>query len=223
MVGASRSDAAVLMLVGQFADGISTTLLGLVADKLGRVPVFRWGDVGPDSYFNIYQLLLMQKIRQAEESTSGWFPVCAALISLHIQPASGTDLRVRRRYSYDAVNMPWFRCNSRETEMIYYSAFIVVFQFGWAGVQISHLSLITDLTKDEDTRTLLTSVRYSFTVISNLLVYFTTWIFFGVGEEGQQVDREDSDKFRYGVSSCQRSFPKFHIAWRRPILRPSPC
>ena len=47
MVGASRSDAAVLMLVGQFADGISTTLLGLVADKLGRVPIFRWGDVGP--------------------------------------------------------------------------------------------------------------------------------------------------------------------------------
>ena len=43
VVGASRSDAAVLMLVGQFADGISTTLLGLVADKLGRVPIFRWG------------------------------------------------------------------------------------------------------------------------------------------------------------------------------------
>ena len=85
--------------------------------------------------------------------------------------------------------------------MIYYSAFIVVFQFGWAGVQISHLSLITDLTGEEDTRTLLTSVRYSFTVISNLLVYFTTWIFFGVGEEGQQVDREDSDKFRYGVTT----------------------
>ena len=105
--------------------------------------------------------------------------------------------------------------------MIYYSAFIVVFQFGWAGVQISHLSLITDLTKDEDTRTLLTSVRYSFTVISNLLVYFTTWIFFGVGEEGQQVDREDSDKFRYGAK-C--SFAKFHnietlnarSTWRRP-------
>ena len=55
------------------------------------------GDVGPGSYFNIYQLLLLQKIRQAEESTSGWFPVCVALISLHIQPASGTDLRVRRR------------------------------------------------------------------------------------------------------------------------------
>ena len=54
VVGASRSDAAVLMLVGQFADGISTTLLGLVADKLGRVPMFRLGDVGPDSYFNIY-------------------------------------------------------------------------------------------------------------------------------------------------------------------------
>ena len=53
MVGASRSDAAVLMMVGQFADGISTTLLGLVADKLGRVPIFRWGDVGPDSFTSV--------------------------------------------------------------------------------------------------------------------------------------------------------------------------
>ena len=152
--------------------------------------------------FRINRLLHEQKIREEEKSASVWIPVCVSLISLHIQSASGTDLRVRGDNSYnDAVKQPWFRCNSRETEMIYYSAFIVVFQFGWAGVQISHLSLITDLTGDEDTRTLLTSVRYSFTVISNLLVYFTTWIFFGVGEEGQQVDREDSDKFRYGVTT----------------------
>ena len=93
VVGASRSDAAVLMMVGQFADGISTTLLGLVADKLGRVPIFRWGDVGPDSYFNIYHLL-WQKIRQEEESPSVWISVCVSLLSLYIQPSSGTDLRV---------------------------------------------------------------------------------------------------------------------------------
>ena len=35
---------------------------------------------------------------------------------------------------------------SPAAQMVYYSAFIVVFQFGWACVQISHLALITDLT-----------------------------------------------------------------------------
>ena len=37
---------------------------------------------------------------------------------------------------------------SPSTQMFYYSAFIVVFQFGWACVQISHLALITDLTSN---------------------------------------------------------------------------
>ena len=32
--------------------------------------------------------------------------------------------------------------------MIYYSCFVVLFQFGWAGTQISHLALIPDLTSN---------------------------------------------------------------------------
>ena len=48
----------------------------------------------------------------------------------------------------------------------------------------------------ENMRTVLTSVRYGFTVISNLLVYLTTWIFFGVENGGQQVGHEDDEKFR---------------------------
>ena len=45
--------------------------------------------------------------------------------------------------------------------------------------------------------TLLTSVRYGFTVISNLLVYITTWIFFGfTGDTSQQVGHNDAEKFR---------------------------
>ena len=53
------------------------------------------------------------------------------------------------------------------------------------------------MSDDEDTRTLLTSVRYGFTVISNLLVYITTWIFFGfTGDTSQQVSHGDAEKFR---------------------------
>ena len=98
--------------------------------------------------------------------------------------------------------------------MIYYSCFVVLFQFGWAATQISHLTLITDLTSipyiylifeqafimfcsdSETVRTTLTSVRYGFTVISSILVYFTTWMFLGLEEGSQNVDQEDAGKFR---------------------------
>ena len=49
---------------------------------------------------------------------------------------------------------------SIEKRMVYYSAFVIIFQFGWAAVQISHLSIIPDLTSCDAERTSLTSKRY---------------------------------------------------------------
>ena len=63
----------------------------------------------------------------------------------------------------------------------YYSAFVVLFQFGWATVQISHLSMIPDITSDEAERMALTSVRYAATVMSNLLVYAICWLLLETG------------------------------------------
>jgi Na+/melibiose symporter-like transporter len=39
-----------------------------------------------------------------------------------------------------------FRDAAVEWKMLYYCCFIILFQFGWACVQISHLALITQLT-----------------------------------------------------------------------------
>ena len=64
----------------------------------------------------------------------------------------------------------------------YYSAFVVLFQFGWATVQISHLSMIPDITSDEAERMALTSVRYAATVMSNLLVYGMCWLLLETGK-----------------------------------------
>jgi len=44
-------------------------------------------------------------------------------------------------------------------QLVYYSAFVIIFQFGWASVQISHLSMIPDLTPNEHERTELTAIR----------------------------------------------------------------
>ncbi|XP_063394987.1 major facilitator superfamily domain-containing protein 12-like [Cydia fagiglandana] len=86
-------------------------------------------------------------------------------------------------------------------QMFYFAAFIMIFQIGWAAVQISHLSLIPELADSEHTRTHLTAVRYGFTVFSNLFVYIVTWVVLHMtGKcDTQQVGPGDAWKFRHIV------------------------
>lgn len=44
--------------------------------------------------------------------------------------------------------------------LIYFIPFIIIFQFGWAATQISHLSLIPELVKSESAKVELTAYRY---------------------------------------------------------------
>ena len=65
------------------------------------------------------------------------------------------------------------------SKMFYFIMFVVVFQFGWAATQISHLAMIPELTPSQDERTGLTAIRYSATVISNIAVYLLAWALLG--------------------------------------------
>lgn len=44
-------------------------------------------------------------------------------------------------------------------KLIYFVPFVVVFQFGWAAVQISHMALIPDLTSRDTERIELNAIR----------------------------------------------------------------
>ena len=48
--------------------------------------------------------------------------------------------------------------------MVYYGGFILILQFSWAAVQLSHLAMIPELTSSESEYTLLTSIRYDLQV-----------------------------------------------------------
>uniref|UniRef100_T1JPR1 Intimal thickness related receptor IRP domain-containing protein n=1 Tax=Tetranychus urticae TaxID=32264 RepID=T1JPR1_TETUR len=71
-----------------------------------------------------------------------------------------------------------FNCDNSSplARIAYYSIFISIFQFGWASVQVSHLSLIPDLTPNSNERIGLNSLRYSWTVIASITVYIITWL-----------------------------------------------
>ncbi|KAF6197815.1 hypothetical protein GE061_008782 [Apolygus lucorum] len=68
---------------------------------------------------------------------------------------------------------PCFPCkNSMDgIKVLYYSAFIIVFQIGWAAVQTIHLAMVADLTSNEKERTFLLSLRNTMTAFCNSATY----------------------------------------------------
>ncbi|XP_076178223.1 major facilitator superfamily domain-containing protein 12 isoform X1 [Ptiloglossa arizonensis] len=84
-------------------------------------------------------------------------------------------------------------------QLIYYVAFIILFQFGWAAVQISHLSMIPELTPTEHERTELIVIRYIFTVFSNIFVCCIAWAVLHITnnkDSSSQIGPDDANKFQ---------------------------
>lgn len=87
---------------------------------------------------------------------------------------------------------------SQWIELVYFIPFIIVFQFGWAAVQISHLSLIPELVANKHERVELTAFRYAFTVVANIAVYAIVWVLFRfqTDDVDSSLGRQDIPMFR---------------------------
>lgn len=77
---------------------------------------------------------------------------------------------------------------------VYYAIGAAIFNFGWASVQVSHLALTGDLSKDEDCRTRINSARHSFSIISSLLVFASYLVLI---ETVHPTGEKSADKFHY--------------------------
>ncbi|XP_015108557.1 major facilitator superfamily domain-containing protein 12 [Diachasma alloeum] len=104
-------------------------------------------------------------------------------------------------FSFPFIFSKCINCEYAEhgAQLVYYSAFVIIFQFGWASVQISHLSLIPDLTPTEHERTELTAIRYMFSVFANIFVYVVFWAVLHITSDDpgtQQISTNDAPKFQ---------------------------
>uniref|UniRef100_A0A663N1Q1 Major facilitator superfamily domain containing 12 n=1 Tax=Athene cunicularia TaxID=194338 RepID=A0A663N1Q1_ATHCN len=91
--------------------------------------------------------------------------------------------------SFPFIFNPCLGCKENTPEwaaFIYYLPFIIIFQFGWAATQISHLSLIPELVTSDHEKVELTAFRYAFTVMANITVYGLAWLLLNF-----QVDQPD--------------------------------
>lgn len=95
-----------------------------------------------------------------------------------------------------------FNCDNSSTSnrLAYYSIFISLFQFGWAATQVSHLSLIPDLTPISNERVGLNSLRYSWTVISSITVYIITWLVLSV-DESTSTNTNDNNNSTFSLTN----------------------
>ncbi|CAB3240055.1 unnamed protein product [Arctia plantaginis] len=79
---------------------------------------------------------------------------------------------------------------------VYYGVLIVVFQIGWAVVQISHLAMIPSISDNLQVRADLTSIRYMASVTSSLAVYLITWVVLRATNYRPYIGPLDDYKFR---------------------------
>ncbi|XP_071844616.1 major facilitator superfamily domain-containing protein 12-like isoform X1 [Apostichopus japonicus] len=79
-------------------------------------------------------------------------------------------------------------------KFIYYVPFLFLAQFGWASVQISHLALIPELTSCEHERVELNTIRYTFTVVSNVVVFVIMWLLLTFVHSPHTMKPESLDK-----------------------------
>ena len=84
--------------------------------------------------------------------------------------------------------------------LFYFSMFIVLFQCGWAIVQISHLAILPELSTTQTDRSELNSVRYCMSIISNITVFIVMWLMLHIQDRNfNQIGTEDFDKFRVNI------------------------
>ena len=79
-------------------------------------------------------------------------------------------------------------------KIVYFAIPIIIFQFGWASVQISHLSLIPELTSDKNERVGLNAIRY---VMLCLPTCYHCWDVHGLKVMGQ--NNRDNQKMSHDI------------------------
>ena len=165
----------------------SRTQLDSKPAKHGRLPLPRRFAYGVGHVFNdmcaslwfTYLLVFYHFVVKLPNTYAGTLLLIGQIFDAAATPVVGylcdiTRCRYGRRKIWHLVGTVmvacslfffWHKClpcnqgTSIALLMLYYSVFIIIFQWGWAMVQISHLSLIPELTEDAHERVGLNAIR----------------------------------------------------------------
>ncbi|ERL89193.1 hypothetical protein D910_06567 [Dendroctonus ponderosae] len=81
------------------------------------------------------------------------------------------------------------------TALVYYILSITLFQVGWAVVQIAHLSLIPEISRNHSHSSDLTAIRYTASVCCSMTVYLITFLVLQT-DDNASIGPQDFFKFK---------------------------
>lgn len=142
----SAARAGVVMMVGQTADAMFTPLWGALSDRSRGWPALGMGRRKLFHFFGSIVVVVNFTLV---------FGVSIPDLLVPDGPDGGTA--------------------SVHVRTVYYMCTAALFNAGWSATQVSHLSLVPELTSSEDERVALNALRYFFAVVSNCLVFIIFW------------------------------------------------
>lgn len=137
-----------------------------------------------------YMLLFMHKVASLNSVNAGLLILVGQIADALATPFVGFESDRTRNVKYGrrkiwhlvgvlcvVVSFPFIfhlcvgKCANVDQKylLLYYTPFIVIFQFGWASTQISHLSLIPELTNCQHQKVELNAIRYVH--VTSIFVY----------------------------------------------------
>ncbi|KAK4871773.1 hypothetical protein RN001_015897 [Aquatica leii] len=155
-----------------------------------------------------YTLFYFHIVLQLESATAGILIMLGQVSDAVVTPIIGWavdktgNLKLWHVAGTTAVGVGFsliFSVNSNDDSwwsLLWYGALIILFQIGWATVQISHLSIIPSISRDHTHSADLTTIRYAASVCCGITVYLITWIVLKTNHEPDKVGPNDFYKFR---------------------------
>lgn len=86
--------------------------------------------------------------------------------------------------------------NFTDSILLYYGGVISLFQIGWAVVQISHLSILPEISENHAHSSDLTTIRYTASVCCNIAIYIIALILLKNDDKPNSIGPEDFFKFK---------------------------
>ena len=86
--------------------------------------------------------------------------------------------------------------------MLYYALFILFYQSGYGSSEVAHLSFIPCLTSLDEARIQLTSLRFAFRILSNILFYVVAFVLFRTSTSEETIEFSE---YGNNISSKQNS------------------
>lgn len=172
-------EAGALMMLGQVGDALATPIVGYLADRFGTKQ--KWHVFG-------------KRILSIPYISNVVYPNCSILISI-----LGTGLVF---VSFPLIFSLCPMCSTMPAwwRIMYFTTIILTFQLGWAIVQVTHLAIIPEMARTQKDRTELTAMRYSASVVSNVIVFVVTWAVLHINRVKSDSNIGPDDAYRFRVS-----------------------